>query len=249
MFDRKKYKAFAREQLKGRWAIPAIITAITALILIIFAIPEAVEVIRSMPEIPDVDFSDAKSISIFIDVVSKGNSSSFLSYIQLAVEAILYVAAIHVYLKMSRSPSPVTLYDFFEGMNNWFRAILAALWKTLWLLLWLWVFIIPAIIKAFAYSQIFFLVAEYKKISIPRALNISKIITQGHKMDLFMMLLSFAGWAILASIPCGLGFIWLRPYMHMSFINAYHAMLKEAIETGRLKPEDLMIQISEAKEN
>ena len=244
MFDRKKYKAFAREQLRGRWTIPVIITAIIGLILIIFAIPEAVEVIRSMPELPDVDFSDIHSISIYVDAVSKGSSSSILSYIQLAVEAILYVAAIHVYLKMSRSPAPVHLSDFFEGMNNWWRAFLAALWRTLWLILWLWVFIIPAIIKAFAYSQIFFIVTEYKNVSIPRALNISKIITQGHKMDLFVMLLSFAGWAILACIPAGLGFIWLRPYMHMSFINAYHAMLKEALETGKLRPEDLMIQPS-----
>ena len=65
MFDRKKYKAFAREQLRGRWTIPVIITAIIGLILIIFAIPEAVEVIRSMPELPDVDFSDIHSISIY----------------------------------------------------------------------------------------------------------------------------------------------------------------------------------------
>jgi hypothetical protein len=49
-------------------------------------------------------------------------------------------------------------------------------------------------------------------------------------MDLFVMCLSFLGWAILASIPAGLGFIWLRPYMHMSFMNAYHAMLKEALD-------------------
>ena len=252
MFDRKKYKDFARRQLHGRWAVPLLITAITALVLIIFAIPEAVEILRSIPEIPEIDFSDAKSVSIFINTVSSGSSSSFLSYIQLAVEAILYLAAIHVYLKMSRSPEKVSLYDFFEGMNSWFRAILAALWKGLWLFLWLipsvFLFMIPLIIKAFAYSQIYFIVAEYKNVSIPRALSISKIITRGHKMDLFLMLFSFLGWAILAAIPAGLGYIWLRPYMHMSFINAYHAMMKEAIESGRLTAEDLMIQNQESAE-
>lgn len=247
MFDRKKYKYFARQQLGGRWRIPVIITAITALILIIFAIPETVEIIRSLPELPAIDFSDRNSISITIDAISKSNSSSLLTFIQIAVEAILYVAAINVYLKMSRSPEAVSLSDFFEGMNNWWRAILAAFWRSLWIILWTWLFIIPGIIKSFSYSQIFFIVSEYKNVSIPRALNISKIITQGHKMDLFVMVLSFTGWAILASIPAGLGFIWLRPYMHMSFINAYHAMLKEALETGRLKPEDLMIKTDSAE--
>ena len=67
-------------------------------------------------------------------------------------------------------------------------------------------------------------------------------------MDLFLMLFSFFGWAILAAIPAGLGHIWLRPYMHMSFINAYHAMMKEAIESGRLTAEDLMIQNQESAE-
>lgn len=253
MFDRKKYKAFARRQLQGRWTVPVIITIISALILIIFAIPEAVEIVRSIPEIPEIDFSDVKSVSIFVNTVSGGSSSSLLSYIQVAVEAILYLAAINVYLKMSRSPEKVSLSDFFEGMNNWFRALLAAIWKGIWLFLWLipsiFLFMIPVIIKALAYSQIYFIVAEYKKVSIPRALSISKVITQGHKMDLFIMLMSFLGWAILASIPAFLGFLWLRPYMHMSFINAYHAMLKEAIETGRLKPEDLMIQNTVPEEN
>ena len=239
LFDRKKYKVFARQQLSGRWTVPVIITIISGLILIVFSIPQAVEMVRSFPENLTVDFSDPHSVSIFINTVTEGSSSTLLSYIQLAVEAILYVAGINVYLKMSRSPEPVSLSDFFEGMNNWFRAILAAIWKYIWLLLWFMLFIIPGIIKFFAYSQIFFIVAEYKKVSIPRALNISKIITQGHKMDLFVMCLSFLGWAILASIPAGLGFIWLRPYMHMSFVNAYHAMLKEALELGKIKPEDL----------
>ena len=56
------------------------------------------------------------------------------------------------------------------------------------------------------------------------------------------MYLSFLGWAILATIPAGLGYIFLIPYMNLSFINAYHAMMKEALETGRIKPEDLQKQ-------
>ncbi len=240
LFERKKYKSFARQQLNGRWTVPVLMTIIAGLILIVFSIPQTVEMLRSFPDIFEYDFSDVNSFSIFIKRVSEESSSStLLSYIQLAVEAILYVAGLNVYLKMSRSPEPVSLSDFFEGMNNWWRAILAAIYKYIWLLLWFMLFIIPGIIKYFAYSQIFFIIAEYKKVSIPRALNISKIITQGHKMDLFVMYLSFLGWAILASIPAGLGFIWLSPYMHMSFVNAYHAMLKEALETGRIRPEDL----------
>ncbi|WP_027728559.1 DUF975 family protein [Treponema sp. C6A8] len=239
MFDRKKYKYFARQQLSGRWSIPVIITIITGLVMIIFAIPEAVETFRALPELWDIDFSEPNSFSIAINAASGSNTSTLLSYIQIAVSAIFEMAGICVYLKMSRSPEPVHLSDFFEGLNKWLRAIFAALWTSIWIFLWSLLFVIPGIIKLFAYSQTMFITAEYKSVSVPKALRISNIITNGHKMDLFIMILSFLGWAILASIPAGLGFIFLKPYMKLSFINAYHAMMKEALETGKLRPEDL----------
>ena len=75
--------------------------------------------------------------------------------------------------------------------------------------------------------------------SVTRSMKISKIITNGHKGDLFVMYLSFIGWEILATLTFGIGYLWLVPYINMSLVNAYHSMLKEALETGKLKPEDL----------
>jgi uncharacterized membrane protein len=239
MFDRKKYKYFARQQLQHRWSIPVFITIITGLVLLLFSIPEFIEIYRTCPELVSLNFSDPKSMSILIRTYSEGSSSQLLSYIQFAVKAIFGMAGICVYLKMSRSPEPVHISDFFDGLNNWVRAVFAAAWQFIWFLLWSLLFIIPGIIKAISYSQTMFIAAEYKAVSVPKALRISKIITHGHKADLFVMYLSFLGWAILASIPAGLGFIFLIPYMHLSFINAYHAMMKEALETGKIKPEDL----------
>ena len=51
--------------------------------------------------------------------------------------------------------------------------------------------------------------------------------------------LSFLGWMTLCAFTLCIGYLWLVPYMEMSYVNAYHAMLKEALETGRIKPEDL----------
>ena len=39
MFDRKKYKNFAKQQLKGRWGVPIIMSVIIGIITSIFAIP------------------------------------------------------------------------------------------------------------------------------------------------------------------------------------------------------------------
>ncbi len=58
-------------------------------------------------------------------------------------------------------------------------------------------------------------------------------------MDLFLTFLSFIGWYILGAATCGIAMIWIRPYAHMTFINAYHAMMKDALEIGTIRPEDL----------
>ena len=100
-------------------------------------------------------------------------------------------------------------------------------------------FFIPAIIKAYAYSMMEYLVAEFPSLSIPDAMNISKKITNGSKWDLFIMELSFLGWELLGALSLGIGYIWIIPYRQMTYVNAYHALLKNALEQGVIKPEDL----------
>ena len=140
---------------------------------------------------------------------------------------------------MSRSPEPVTFGVFIEGFNNWARAILGILWESLWIFLWTLLFVIPGIIKAIAYSQMFYIIVEYKDISVTKAMRISIDITRGHKWDLFVMYLSFIGWDILSALTLGILELWLAPYKNMTYTNAYHALIKEAIEKGIIKPEDL----------
>jgi uncharacterized membrane protein len=85
----------------------------------------------------------------------------------------------------------------------------------------------------------FYIIAEYKEVSISKAMRISIEITKGHKWDLFVMYLSFLGWAFLSVFTLGILNFWLLPYMNMTYVNAYHALMKEALESGRIKPEDL----------
>lgn len=236
MFERKKYKKFAITQLSGRWTVPVLITLLISIISIVFSLPSTLSLVNN-------GYFQAVLQQDLIGIQEASEAASQTSYlttiIQMIVAAILEVAALNVYLKMSRSPEPVTFGNFIEGLNNWARATLAVLWQFLWILLWSFLFIIPGIIKAFAYSQTLYIVAEYKEVSVTKAMNISKVITRGHKWDIFVMYLSFIGWDILCIFTLGIGTLWLTPYKNMTYINAYHAILKEAIESGKIKPEDL----------
>lgn len=239
MFERKRYKKFAVQQLKGRWTVVVLMTLLIQAVMLLFNIPEFYRML-SKDSFQLLLGWNGTNINEFYSLYSDATSTTWTStIIQLIVSSIFEVAAISVYLKMSRSPEKISLKAFFEGLNNWWRAILAGLWQFLWTFLWSLLFIIPGIVKSIAYSQMFYLINEYKNMSVTRSMRISKIITNGHKGDLFVMYLSFIGWAFLAAITLGIGYLWLLPYINMSLVNAYHAMLKEALETGKLKPEDL----------
>lgn len=239
IFDRRKYKDFAKKQLKGRWGTAVLVTFVICLITSLFSIPDVVRMIRSQPFSEYSNSGNIREMAVMIEEVSNSASSNISSIVQMLVEAVLEMAALAFFLKMSRSPDAVYFTDFIEGLNNWLKAILAALWKFLWVFLWSLLFIIPGIIKAIAYSQIYYILSEFKNVSVTKAMKISIAITKGHKGDIFVAYLSFIGWDILAAIPCGLGYLWLLPYKKMTFINIYHALMKEALETGVIKPEDL----------
>lgn len=241
MFERKKYKDFAKKQLKGRWGVPILMSLIVCFFtfLINFKSFYSPDFHIYVSEFINGSISYYEFIEAFNGLSVQTPVSFIFDIFTSIISGILSVACISVYLKMSRSPEKVGFSSFIQGLNLWAKAVLATLWSFLWTFLWSLLFIIPGFVKSIAYSQMYYLIVEYPELSVTKAMKISMLITKGHKADLFVMYLSFLGWIILAAIPAGLGMIVLSPYMDMTFVNAYHALLKEAVETGKLKPEDL----------
>lgn len=122
--------------------------------------------------------------------------------------------------KVSREEE-VGMSDAFSGFTNFGRALGMDLWMTLWIFLWTLLLIIPGIIKGYSYSMAFYILIDHPEMSVGEALKESMAITDGHKMDLFIMDLSFIGWGILSILTLGIGFFWLTPYSQTSWANAY----------------------------
>nr|WP_180485193.1 DUF975 family protein [Treponema socranskii] len=268
MFDRKKYKSFARIQLKNRRTVPVFMTLITALVVLLLSLP-LIKLWLAMYS----ELLQASALSLnkdaLLQIVRKYQKAtpldSFLPWLVFFTIAVCAIAQFCVYLKMSRTPNPVSFGDFFAGFAHWFRAIRAALWCWLWTYLWMLLFIIPCmiisfafirslnwrllffiipaiipgIVKAIAYSQTFFIVAEFPHVPVMQALDISKKITRGHKADLFVLYLSFLGWYLLCVLTLGIASLWVVPYQTMTCVNAYHALMKSALESGVVTAEDI----------
>ena len=249
-FDRRKYKQFSLKQLQNRWGFALLVSLIISIVSSIFDIPQLIRLnsfsfrqaneayYNALMHSEDIqDIYNAVYNRIY-ELVSN-NGSFFETILRGAIEAILIVAALNLFIKMSRTPEKISFSAFLEGFSDWWRALIGFLWKFLWIHIWMILFIIPGIIKIYAYSQTEYLIAEYKNLSPTKAVKISNIITRGYKWELFVLGLSFLGWEFLCAFSFGIGNIFLLPYKKMAFINAYHAMLKDAVESGRITMEDL----------
>ena len=86
--------------------------------------------------------------------------------------------------------------------------------------------------------MMFYIIVENPGISVTKAMNISKVMTFGHKSEIFCFAMTFLGWFILSCLTFGIGFFWLVPYMSLSSANLYTALKMEAILRGTLTPSD-----------
>ena len=87
--------------------------------------------------------------------------------------------------------------------------------------LWALLLIIPGIIAAIAYSQTFYILAEDDTIGSMDALRKSKEMMIGYKWKYFCLGLRFIGWALLCVLTLGIGFLWLSPYIQVSYAKFY----------------------------
>ncbi|MGE5682892.1 MAG: DUF975 family protein [Bacillota bacterium] len=120
----------------------------------------------------------------------------------------------------------------FRGFRYFEKTLGIYLWVVLWVLLWSLLFIIPGIIKAISYSQAFYIVADNPNVKVRDALKMSMRMTKGYKWDIFIMGLSFLGWALLCLFSLLIGFLWLTPYMMTSYTNMYFWLKNDSLQSG-----------------
>ena len=80
---------------------------------------------------------------------------------------------------------------------------------------------IPITIVSLLLSQAYFILADQKTISGFRAIQISWSLMKGNKKKLFLLQLSFIGWAILSVFTFFIGLLFLYPYMLTTYAKFY----------------------------
>ena len=56
--------------------------------------------------------------------------------------------------------------------------------------------------------------------------------TNGEKFDIFWLGLSFFGWILLGTLACGIGVLFVEPYLQTTFAELYQVMREKAHNNG-----------------
>jgi len=128
-----------------------------------------------------------------------------------------------IYLKITKKED-IEVADLFKGFNKTGKALWLSILNSFFIFLWSLLLVIPGIIKSYAYSMAYYVLADNPELTARQALSRSKQIMKGHKAELFVIHLSFFWWYLLVGITCGFAIFYVGPYMSTTVANFYNSI-------------------------
>ena len=116
--------------------------------------------------------------------------------------------------------------------GNYLNVVKTMFLMNLKIFLWSLLLFIPGIIKSYQYYMIPYILAENPGIDSKRAFELSKEMTDGEKFDIFWLGLSFIGWILLGTLACGIGVLFVEPYIQATFAELYQVMRDKVHNSG-----------------
>ena len=125
----------------------------------------------------------------------------------------------------------------FDGFNDFGRIVGTKLLQAIYTFLWMLLLVIPGIIKSYSYAMTDFILKDEPLLANNAAIEKSMAMMDGNKMKLFLLDLSFIGWAILCLFTFGIGFLFLQPY-----VQSAHAAFYEDLKAQTVVEEEVIIE-------
>jgi uncharacterized membrane protein len=147
--------------------------------------------------------------------------SGVAQFVEFLLSGAFAVGFCSYYLVIAQD-AQTRLECLFTGFKRFWSAFGVYFLTGLFVFLWALLLIIPGIIALFRYAMAFFIVADDEDVGPLEAIRRSKEMMKGNKWKFFCLHWRFFGWALLAvCFTCGIGFLWLVPYMQTTFAKFY----------------------------
>lgn len=218
MFTASEFRRIARDKLRGHWGRSVLVTFIFSLICGMSGIYNLIRNLGHM----DYDLLFSGNYSDFLagytSVETAGSVFGTLMSLALSIAVILFSGALALghckyYIDLVAENRQDEVSVIFSRFDIFLKAMGLNLFMALFIWLWSLLFIVPGIIATYRYRLAPYLMAENPGLGIREAVNMSKELMAGHKWRLFCLELSFIGWGILSALTCGIGDLWLQPYI------------------------------------
>lgn len=220
MKTNQELKSAALAALQGKWAsaiLPSII--IFAMIIVINVLNVGLDLV----EVEDITEENATFVLFALLAYCISALLSFFIY-----QPIASVGMANAYKQFYlEGDERVSLNMFQNTFQRYWRNILFVLLMTIFVFLWTLLLIIPGLIKGLSYTLAPYILKDNPELTPNEAINLSMKMMYGHKWRLFKLQLSFIGWALLSLLTCGVGIIWLMPYMYTTYAAFYQDVKNE----------------------
>lgn len=231
--DRIQLKELTKQQLKGNWKAPVLLTLAYLAISIIASMfqEEASSFITTVIMFLVVwAISTWATVGIpnfYLEFLKKDGKAEFKDVLvsknkllkALGLTAILGIISFIV-IFVTTSVITVTIIAAIFSYNSINIGSIIAIILTVLLL-------VAYIIFTYMVVQAPYIIIENEGIGLIEAMKLSAKIMKGNKWKYFVLQLSFIGWAILSIITLGIGFLWLIPYVTLASTNFYKNLTLE----------------------
>jgi len=183
--------------------------------------------------------AEVESLALLGLIAAVMSSALLLSTIMLLISAPIKVGECRYFLEGTQYRFDIKniLHGFTTG--KYLNILLSLLLKEVFITLWSLLFIIPGIVKGYAYSMVPYILAENPNLSPKQVIDISCRMTKGYKFKVFLTSLSFIGWYLLGALCFGIGTVFVVPYERATLAQLYLALRSNALDSGRVALSEL----------
>ena len=165
---------------------------------------------------------------LVIIIVNAINAALSRTYVgPIIVTGLLSVVSCRYFMNRVRGNiDPHQLETAIDGVrDNFLGSMLTGILYNIFIAIGTMLFIIPGIIFGFSFSMAFYIINDHPEMTAMEALRESRRLMNGHKMQYFILNLSFIGWMLLGSLCFGVGTLWATAYMSTANAVFYEELL------------------------
>lgn len=139
------------------------------------------------------------------------------TYEKISIKDLLFIFHLKKWMKVTKTMARLFLYEFLWGLT-----------------------IVGGIIKRYSYYLVPYIVAENPDIDGKDAIKLSRDMMNGHKMECFILDLSFILWDLLGGLTLGLSNIFFTDAYKIAVFSQYYVMIRKISKDKKIKNIDLL---------